>query len=113
MRSCPSTSLTLLRALHPRVGIGRAHVHGTVQVLRCLARLGYRLVLRYLLRGVAGAGKWMTVSSTLIQKYIGLEEMAQGMSRVYYRGTLLGYLDEKQLRIRDDLGRERRNLKRV
>ena len=48
-----------------------------------------------------------------IQKYIGLEEMAQGKWRVYYRGTLLGYLDEQELRIRDDLGRVRRNLKKV
>jgi hypothetical protein len=45
------------------------------------------------------------VSTTLIEKYIGLEEIVNGKWRVYYRDTLLGYLDERQLRIQDELGR--------
>ena len=52
-----------------------------------------------------GASKWVVVSTTLIEKYIGLEEIVKGKWRVYYRDTLLGYLDERELRIQDDLGR--------
>ena len=74
------------------------------------------MCVKYVCRNGAirwGAGKWVTVSSTLIEKYIGLEEMVEGKWRVYYRGTLLGYLDERLLRIQDDLGRVRRNQKKV
>jgi transposase InsO family protein len=52
-----------------------------------------------------GASKWVMVSTTLIEKYVGLEEIVKGKWRVYYRDTLLGYLDEKELRIQDQLGR--------
>ena len=45
------------------------------------------------------------VSTTLIERYVGLEEIVKGKWRVYYRDTLLGYLDEKELRIQDQLGR--------
>jgi hypothetical protein len=45
------------------------------------------------------------VSSTLIGRLVGLEPIAVGMWRVYYRDTLLGYLDERELRIQDELGR--------
>jgi len=55
-----------------------------------------------------GAHRWVTVSSTLIEKYIGLERIAEGKWRVYYRNYLLGYLDEKEMRIMDDQGRFRR-----
>jgi hypothetical protein len=55
-----------------------------------------------------GASKWVMVSTTLIEKYVGLEEIVKGKWRVYYRDTLLGYLDEKELRIQDQLGRLRR-----
>ena len=43
--------------------------------------------------------------TTLIEKYVGLDEIVKGHWRVYYRDTLLGYLDEKELRIQDQLGR--------
>jgi transposase InsO family protein len=60
-----------------------------------------------------GAGKWVMVSTTLIEKYIGLEQFAEDKWRVYYRDTLLGYLDERVLRIVDDQGRLRRAEKKV
>jgi len=47
----------------------------------------------------------VVVSTTLIEKYIGLEQIVPGKWRVYYRDTLLGYLDERELRIQDQLGR--------
>jgi transposase InsO family protein len=58
-----------------------------------------------------GASKWVVVSTTLIEKYIGLEEIVKGKWRVYYRDTLLGYLDERELRIQDQLGRLLRSAK--
>jgi transposase InsO family protein len=48
---------------------------------------------------------WITVSTTLMEKHIGLEKIAEGLWRVYYRDMLLGYLDEKQMRVLDDAGR--------
>ena len=52
-----------------------------------------------------GSGKWVAVSSTLIERYVGLELIAEKKWRVYYRDVLLGYLDEEKLRILDDQGR--------
>jgi len=60
-----------------------------------------------------GANRWVTVSSTLIEKYIGLEKIAEGTWRVYYRNYLLGYLVEKEMRIMDDQGRFRRAAPKV
>jgi transposase InsO family protein len=69
------------------------------------------MVVKYVCRNGAirwGFGKWVVVSTTLATRYVGLEEMAEGKWRVYFRNTLLGYLDEESLRIQDDLGRLRR-----
>jgi len=69
------------------------------------------MVVKYVCRNGAirwGYGKWVMVSTTLATRYVGLEEMATGKWRVYFRDTLLGYLDEQILRIQDDLGRLRR-----
>jgi transposase InsO family protein len=55
-----------------------------------------------------GNSRWVVVSSTLIERYVGLEEIVKGKWRVYYRDTLLGYLDERELRIQDQTGRLRR-----
>jgi hypothetical protein len=52
-----------------------------------------------------GASKWVVVSTTLIERYVGLEEIVKRKWRVYYRDTLLGYLDEKDLCIQDQLCR--------
>ena len=72
--------------------------------------------VRYVCRNGAirwGAGKWVSVSSTLIERYIGLELIAEKKWRVYYRDVLLGYLDEEKLRIIDDQGRLHRAKKKV
>ena len=55
----------------------------------------------------------MVVSSTLIERYVGLEPIAEKKWRVYYRDVLLGYLDEDKLRIMDDQGRLHRAKKKV
>jgi hypothetical protein len=48
------------------------------------------------------------ISTTLIDKYVGLEEIGNGIWRVYYRQKMLGYFDEKNLRIQDKIGRLKR-----
>ena len=72
------------------------------------------VAVRYVCRNGAmrwGAGKWVMVSTTLIGRYIGLEPIAQGKWRVYFRNVLLGYLDEKEMRILDSQGKLKRNEK--
>ena len=72
-------------------------------------------VVKYVCRNGAirwGAGRWVMVSTTLIEKYIGLEQIASDKWRVYYRNVLLGYLDENELRIVDSEGRLRRTNKK-
>ncbi len=56
-----------------------------------------------------GTTKWIMISTTLIEKYVGLEEIGQGIWRVLFRQKLLGYFEEKVLRIQDELGRLKRN----
>jgi hypothetical protein len=59
-----------------------------------------------------GAGKWLLVSTTLVEEYIWLDRFAADKWRVYYRNALLGYLDEGELRIEDSAGRFRRTDKK-
>jgi len=40
---------------------------------------------------------------------VGLEELDNGLWRVFFRTRSLGYLDERSLRIEDKLGRSKRN----
>jgi transposase InsO family protein len=71
-------------------------------------------IVKYVCRNGAlrwGVGKWVVVSSTLIERYVGLESIAEGLWRVYYRDVLLGYLDEEKMRILDDKGRFQRAVK--
>jgi transposase InsO family protein len=55
-----------------------------------------------------GSDAWIMVSTALIGKDIGLEELGNGIWRVYFRSKLLGYLDEEQHRIQDINGRLKR-----
>lgn len=52
-----------------------------------------------------GSDAWVMVSTALIGRDIGLEELGNRIWRVYFRSKLLGYLDEEQLRIQDINGR--------
>jgi transposase InsO family protein len=73
-------------------------------------------VVKYVCRNGAirwGVGKWVCVSTTLIERNVGLELIAERKWRVYYRNVLLGYLDEEKLRIQDDQGRLHRAEKKV
>ncbi len=53
--------------------------------------------------------KWVMVSTSLIDKHVGLEEVGDGIWRVYFRQKMLGYFDEQTLRIEDEIGRLKRN----
>lgn len=49
------------------------------------------------------------VATSLIDKHVGLEELGEGIWRIFFRQKMLGYFDEKELRIMDELGRLKRN----
>lgn len=53
--------------------------------------------------------KWVMVATSLIDKHVGLEELGEGIWRIFFRQKMLGYFDEKELRIMDELGRLKRN----
>jgi len=52
-----------------------------------------------------GSENWIMVSTPLIGKDIGLFELGNAIWRVFFRGKLLGYLDERIMRINDVQGR--------
>jgi transposase InsO family protein len=56
-----------------------------------------------------GHDQWIGVSTALNEKWIGLEQVGERVWRVYFRQKLLGYLDEKVMRIQDSQGRIKRN----
>ena len=60
--------------------------------------------IRYVCRNGAlriGRSNWLFVSTAFIGKNIGLEELGNGIFRIYYRQFFLGYLDEKELKVHD------------
>jgi len=74
-----------------------------------------RVIARYVSRNAAIRWKsyyWIMVSTALAGKYVGLEVPGNGIWRIYFRHKLLGYLDEKTLRIEDDRGRMKRGTNR-
>jgi len=52
--------------------------------------------------------QYVPASSVLEHEYIGLEPIDDGIWAVYFSWKLLGFLDERVLRIEDDLGRIKR-----
>lgn len=57
-----------------------------------------------------GKREWVMVSTALSGKNIGLEEVGEGVWRVYFRQIVLGYLNEKEKCIVDKLGRKHRKI---
>lgn len=93
---------------------GRLHVKSPRPYPSRIAEWDYpgQMRVHYVCRNGAlrwGRGRWVGVSTTLAGKRIGLEELDNGLWRVFFRGKLLGYLDERTLRIEDELGRSKRN----
>jgi transposase InsO family protein len=53
---------------------------------------------------------WVYLTAALKGKYVGIEELGNGIWRVYYRNVFLGYFDEKQLRNKETSIRLETNL---
>jgi len=53
---------------------------------------------------------WVYISSALHGKYVGIEDLGNGIWRVYYRSVFLGYFDEKNLRNKEKSIRLETNL---
>lgn len=51
---------------------------------------------------------YIPVGKTLADEYVGLEEVMDGIWVVYFSWKRLGFLDERKMRIIDDLGRLKR-----
>ena len=109
----------LYNEIRPHKALGnltpaRVHVRSPRPFPRRITPWEYpkEMVVRYVSRNAAIRWKsyhWVMVSSTLAGKHVGLEELGNGIWRVYFRQKLLGYLDEKTLRIEDSQGRSKRN----
>ena len=71
------------------------------------------MVIRYVCRNGAirwGHSYWVGVSTTLAEKHVGLQEVGNGIWRIYFRNKYLGHFDERERRIYDNEGRKKRNL---
>ena len=56
-------------------------------------------------KGFRWNNRYVGANSALVGDYIGLEPLLEGIWTVYYSIKRLGFLDERKLRIVDDLGR--------
>ena len=91
----------------------RVHVHSPREYPNRIQPWDYpkHFVVRYVSRNAAIRWKsysWVMVATPLAGRYVGLEELGNGIWRVFYRHKLLGYLDEQTLRIEDEYGRKKR-----
>ena len=71
------------RAYRPRVGV--YDYPGDFKVLKVMKSGALRW----------GSYHWVYISTAARGRYIGLEELGNGIWKVYYRNVLLGYMDEK------------------
>lgn len=53
---------------------------------------------------------WVYITAALMGKYIGIQEMGNGIWRVFYRNVFLGFFDEKYLRNKEQATRLETNL---
>ena len=67
-------------------------------------KIGHKLVKRFVREGetMNGAARWrpyngVLISRAAIGRYIGTEEIGNGIWNVYYRDVLLGWMDEKAI----------------
>lgn len=58
-----------------------------------------------------GKREWIMVSTALIGKNIGMEEVGEGIWRVYFRQLFLGFLNEKEKCIATKLGKKYRKIR--
>ena len=53
---------------------------------------------------------WLYLTAALKGKYVAIEDIGNGIWKVFYRNVLLGYFDEKQLRNKQQSTRLETNL---
>ena len=53
---------------------------------------------------------WVYVTAALMGKHIGIQDMGNGIWRVFYRNVFLGFFDEKYLRNKEQATRLETNL---
>ena len=53
---------------------------------------------------------WVYLTAALKGKYVAIEDIGNGIWKVFYRNVLLGYFDEKQLRNKEQSTRLETNL---
>jgi hypothetical protein len=53
---------------------------------------------------------WVYLTAALKGKHVGIEDLGNGIWKVYYRSVLLGYFDEKHLRNKEQATRLETNL---
>jgi hypothetical protein len=79
------------------------------QLLRNLSPFDYPTHYEVRLVSANGGMRWrcrrVTVTTTLIGEYVGLEEVGDGLWEVYFCHVHLGRLDERRMRIEDEQGR--------
>jgi transposase InsO family protein len=63
--------------------------------------------------GIGWNCEWVNVSTTCAGEYVGLEEIDNGVWRVYFGPVKLGHLIEEQMRIEDESGKLWRQKKKV
>jgi hypothetical protein len=57
-----------------------------------------------------GAYNWVYMTHSLSGKYVGSEEIGNGIWKVFYRNVFLGYFNEKELRKKEQIIRLGTNL---
>jgi hypothetical protein len=57
-----------------------------------------------------GAYNWVYLTQSLSGKYIGAEDINNGIWKVYYRNVFLGYFNENELRTKEQSVRLGTNL---
>lgn len=55
--------------------------------------------------GIRWKSRWVCVTKTLAEEYVGLEEVGDGLWDVYFGPVKLGRMDERRLQIEDHKGR--------
>jgi putative transposase len=62
--------------------------------------------------GFCWKSKWVSAGHVLVDEYVGLEEIDNGIWEVYFGPIWLGRLDEKVMKIEDKYGRFERQIRK-
>lgn len=82
------------------------HVYSTKEYPETISEWEYpkEFLVRYITRNGAirvSSNNWLFVSTALMGKHVGLEELGNRIYRLFYRQFFLGYLDAQELKVHD------------